>query len=65
MCTGIIYATEPVPRPYLDGGAFKPVLDTWATTGSGFHIYHIGRRHLPKGLRLLIDLIREVRPLPC
>jgi hypothetical protein len=31
--------------------------------GSGFHIYYSGRRQLPTGLRLLIDLIREIRPL--
>ncbi|BCA57526.1 hypothetical protein HMP06_0295 [Sphingomonas sp. HMP6] len=39
------------------------VLGEWATTGSGFHLYYSGRRHRPTGLRLLIDLIKEVRPL--
>ncbi|WP_203310858.1 LysR family transcriptional regulator [Sphingomonas beigongshangi] len=60
---GIIYATEAVLRPFLDSGTLHPVLDDWSPIGSGFHIYYPGRRHLPTALRLLIDLIREVRPL--
>jgi DNA-binding transcriptional LysR family regulator len=60
---GIIYATEAVLRPFLDSGTLLPVLDDWSPIGSGFHIYYPGRRHLPTALRLLIDLIREVRPL--
>lgn len=61
--TGIVYATAPVLRPHLDSGALTPVLADWSTTGSGFHVYYSGRRHLPTGLRLLIYLIRELRPL--
>ncbi|WP_210358362.1 LysR family transcriptional regulator [Sphingomonas beigongshangi] len=60
---GIIYATEAVLRPFLDSGTLLPVLDDWSPIGNGFHIYYPGRRHLPTALRLLIDLIREVRPL--
>lgn len=59
---GIIYGSEPVLRPYLASGALRLVLADWAPMGSGFHIYYSGRRHLPTGLRLLIDLIRELRP---
>lgn len=60
---GIVYATEAALRSHLDSGALQPVLADWATTGSGFHVYYSGRRHLPTGLRLLIDLIKEVQPL--
>jgi DNA-binding transcriptional LysR family regulator len=60
---GIIYGAEPVLRPYLERAALKPVLADWASLGSGFHIYYSGRRQLPTGLRLFIDLIREIRPL--
>lgn len=60
---GIIYAMEPVLRPHLDSGALQPILQDWSTEGSGFHVYYSGRRHLPTGLRLLIDLIKETRPL--
>lgn len=60
---GIIYATQAALRPYLDSGALRPVLEDWASLGSGFYVYYPGRRHLPNGLRLLIELIREVQPL--
>jgi DNA-binding transcriptional LysR family regulator len=60
---GIIYATEPILRSYLDSGALRQVLGDWVTAGEGFHVYYSGRRHVPTALRLLIDLIREVRPL--
>jgi DNA-binding transcriptional LysR family regulator len=59
----IVYGTLPVFRPYLNSGALRLVLDDWSSLGSGFHIYHPSRRHVPTGLRLLIDLIREIRPL--
>jgi DNA-binding transcriptional LysR family regulator len=60
---GIIYGAEPVLRRYLDSGVLRLVLGDWASMGSGFHVYYSGRRQLPTGLRLLIDLIREIRPL--
>jgi DNA-binding transcriptional LysR family regulator len=60
---GIIYGVEPVLRRYLDSGVLRLVLGDWASIGSGFHVYYSGRRQLPTGLRLLIDLIRETRPL--
>lgn len=58
--TGIVYATQPILRPHLESGALRPVLEDWASMGSGFHVYYSGRRHVPTGLRLLIDLIREL-----
>ncbi len=60
---GIVYATQAALAPHLDSGALQPVLEDWASAGSGFHVYYSGRRHLPTGLRLLIDLIREMQPL--
>lgn len=60
---GIIYGAEPVLGPYLRTGALKVVLGDWASMGSGFHVYYSGRRQVPTALRLLIDLIREMRPL--
>jgi DNA-binding transcriptional LysR family regulator len=59
---GIIYAAEPVLRKHLDSGALEYVLEDWASMGPGFHIYYSSRRLVPTGLRLLIDLIREIRP---
>ena len=60
---GIIYGAEPVLQPYLSSGSLQVVLSDWASIGSGFHAYYPGRRQVPTALRLLIDLIREVRPL--
>jgi DNA-binding transcriptional LysR family regulator len=60
---GIIYGTEPALQPHFASGSLVAVLPEWASMGSGFHVYYSGRRQLPTALRLLIDLIREVRPL--
>lgn len=61
--TGIIYGAEPILRPHFEQRTLLPVLKDWASTGPGFHIYYSGRRHVPTGLRLLTDLIREIMPL--
>jgi DNA-binding transcriptional LysR family regulator len=59
----LAYLPEPCVAHFVETGALKIVLEDWAPTGSGFHIYYSGRRQLPTGLRLLIDLIRDMRPL--
>lgn len=61
--TGLMYAPEPVVRAHLDDGTLMPVLEEWVSMGQGYYIYYSSRRQLPAGLRLLIDLIREIRPL--
>lgn len=60
---GILYGAEPVLRPHLEAGRLRSVLDDWAPIGEGFHVYYSSRRQVPTALRLLIDLIRDVRPL--
>lgn len=60
---GLAYLPEPCAVPLIAKGLLHQVLDDWAPMGPGFHIYYPGRRQLPTGLRLLIDLIREMRPL--
>jgi DNA-binding transcriptional LysR family regulator len=60
---GLMYAPEPVVQPLLRTGAARLVLEDWAPRGPGFQIYYPSRRQVPGGLRLLIDLIRELRPL--
>lgn len=60
---GIIYGAEPILRPHLRSGALRVVLEDWSPLGPGFHAYYSGRRQVPTALRLLIDLIRELRPL--
>jgi DNA-binding transcriptional LysR family regulator len=59
----LAYLPEPCVTPLVERGDLRLVLEDWSSTGSGFHIYYSGRRQLPTGLRLLIDLIREMRPL--
>ena len=60
---GLMYFPEPLIAPYLADGRLRLVLSDWTTLGAGFHIYYSSRRQVPTGLRLLIDLIRELRPM--
>ncbi len=60
---GLTYGLEHVFAPDVERGALRLVLEDWAVTGPGFHVYYSSRRQLPAGLRLLIDLLREIRPL--
>lgn len=60
---GLMYGPEPLLREVLAAGEVEEVLPDWAGLGPGFHIYYSSRRQVPTGLRLLIELIREVRPL--
>lgn len=60
---GLAYFPEPCVAPLIAHGELRATLEEWAPLGPGFHVYYSGRRQLPTGLRLLIDLIREMRPL--
>jgi DNA-binding transcriptional LysR family regulator len=59
----LAYFPEPCVAPLVRRGELRIVLGDWAPMGPGFHIYYSGSRQLPTGLRLLIDHIREMRPL--
>ncbi len=61
--TALAYLPEPCVASLTAQGQLRCVLDAWSPMGPGFHIYYPSRRQLPTGLRLLIDLIREIRPL--
>lgn len=61
--TGLMYGSTALFEPYCKQGQLELVLQDWSTTGPGYAIYYSSRRQLPTGLRLLIDLIREMRPL--
>lgn len=60
---GLIYAPEPLIAPLVAQGVVRIVMAEWSPLGPGFYAYYASRRQLPTGLRLLIDLVRELRPL--
>ncbi len=60
---GLAYLPKPCAASLIEDGDLRLVLEDWAPMGAGFFLYYPGRRQLPTGLRLLIDLIRELRPL--
>lgn len=60
---GLMYGIAPLLAPHVEAGRLVPVLEKHWLGGEGFQIYYPGRRQVPTGLRLLIDLIRELRPL--
>lgn len=60
---GLMYAPEPAMMPLIENGEVIRVLDAWSSVGPGFHMYYPSHRQLPVGLRLLIDLIRELQPM--
>jgi DNA-binding transcriptional LysR family regulator len=60
---GLMYGPEPLLTPLVQAGEVRLVLEDWASPGPGFFIYYASRRQLPTGLKLLIEVIRELRPL--
>jgi DNA-binding transcriptional LysR family regulator len=60
---GLMYAPEPVMATLVQRGEVITVLDDWASIAPGFHLYFSSHRQIPMGLKLLIDLIRELQPM--
>jgi DNA-binding transcriptional LysR family regulator len=60
---GLMYGPEPLLTPLVNAGSVRLVLQDWSSAGPGFFIYYSSHRQIPAGLRLLIDLIREIQPL--
>lgn len=60
---GLMYLPEPLISQHVSEGRLRLVLTDWASFGPGFYIYYSSRHQLPAGLRLLIDLVRELKPL--
>lgn len=60
---GLMYVPKRVIARYVEDGTVQEVLKDWAHTDPGFHIYYSSFRQVPVGLRLLIDLIRELEPM--
>jgi DNA-binding transcriptional LysR family regulator len=60
---GLTYGLKSSFQPYVERGELRYVLEDWSTVGPGYYIYYSSRRQVPTGLKLLIDLVRELRPL--
>lgn len=60
---GLMYAPEPAIAPMVGRGEVIRVLDDWSSVAPGFHMYFSSHRQVPMGLTLLIDLIRELKPM--
>lgn len=59
----LMYLPEACVAEGVARGELRLVLEDWSSMGEGFHIYYPGRHQLPTGLRLLIELVRELQPL--
>ena len=57
---GIAYVVDTAAQQYLDRGEVVMVLEDWCPKIPGLFLYYPGHRHVPPGLRALIDVLKEV-----
>ena len=57
---GLAFVNEWAVARHVADGRLVPVLEDWTPPYPGICLYYPGRRHVPAGLRALIDLIREL-----
>lgn len=58
---GITFGMEETFRPFIDSGAFTPLLQDFLPDFAGFHLFFPSRRNLSPKLRAMIDHIRRFR----
>lgn len=56
---GIAYVPERAARAQLDDESLRMVLENWCPWIPGLCLYYPGHRHVPAGLRVFIDVLRE------
>ncbi len=56
---GIAYVADRSALPYIESGTLVTVLDDWCPLIPGLFLYYPGRRHVPPGLRVFMDVLRE------
>lgn len=57
---GIAYLAEHIAAPYLREGRLVPALADWCPPVPGLFLYYPGHRHVPSGLRALIDVVQAL-----
>lgn len=60
---GIAYIPQAVAQPFLDRGELVTLLDDWCFSLPGIYLYYPGHRHVPQGLKALIEVIKEFNPV--
>ncbi|MCA6111192.1 LysR family transcriptional regulator [Bradyrhizobium cenepequi] len=56
---GLAHIEEGRARPHIAAGRLVQLLDEWTPPFPGLSLYFAGRRHIPRKLQALVDLIRE------
>ncbi len=56
---GLAYAFEPLAREHVRSGRLVSVLESYAATVPGFHLYYPSRSQRSPALRLFVEAIRE------
>jgi DNA-binding transcriptional LysR family regulator len=57
---GLAYLADWSVTEDVNAGRFVRVLDEWMPSSPGLALYYPGHRHVPAGLRALVDMIREL-----
>ncbi len=60
---GLTFGLEALFAKHVADDELRLVLSEWTTTGPGFYLYYSGRRQVPAGLRALLAIASELKPL--
>jgi DNA-binding transcriptional LysR family regulator len=58
---GIAYVTSDAAQPAIGQGLLVPILLAWLQTSGGHCLYYPSHRLVPAGLRVFVDLVKELR----